>query len=315
MKPLVIVFEGIDCSGKSNIIRLVMNELDSNKAILLKGVDNVDEKNYRDLLVNKDIITDVHIRATLYNSALSECYEKILTSIALKKEIILLDRSHISMFAYQHKANPINIFNNSYTKVRWEKILATCNVVFIYLNVDENILKEKNPNLIIVDMSKGVDKLNNNPYIWMDPFAMRIIAKNVYETFIEIDKNRKDFYQENYERFLDEIDDTFLKIKQKMSGSEITTIYAFDDYWDIFANRFRLNIIKKEKKYLNISDVSETLEFTQNKNIKKLLFYRGMDYNIALSLSSNLNVEILEDDIFGDNWQYNLLNLSQNLFK
>ena len=141
------------------------------------------------------------------------------------------------------------------------------------------------------------------------------IAKNFYETFIEVDKNRKDFYQENYERFLDEIDDTFLKIKQKMSGSEITTIYAFDDYWDIFANRFRLNIIKKEKKYLNISDVSETLEFTQNKNIKKLLFYRGMDYNIALSLSSNLNVEILEDDIFGDNWQYNLLNLSQNLFK
>ena len=179
----------------------------------------------------------------------------------------------------------------------------------------ENILKEKNANLIIVDMSKGVDKLNNNPYIWMDPFAMRIIAKNVYETFIEIDKNKKDFYQENYERFLDEIDDTFLKIKQKMSGSEITTIYAFDDYWDIFANRFRLNIIKKEKKYLNISDVSETLEFTQNKNIKKLLFYRGMDYNIALSLSSNLSVEILEDDIFGDNWQYNLLNLSQNLFK
>jgi zinc transport system substrate-binding protein len=179
----------------------------------------------------------------------------------------------------------------------------------------ENILKEKNPNLIIVDMSKGVDKINNNPYIWMDPFAMRIIAKNVYETLIQIDKNKKDFYKENYERFLDEIDDTFLKIKQKMSGSEITTLYAFDDYWDNFANRFRLNIIKKEKKYLNISDVSETLEFTQNKNIRKLLFYRGMDYNIALSFSSNLNVEILEDDIFGDNWQFNLLNLSQNLFK
>ena len=179
----------------------------------------------------------------------------------------------------------------------------------------ENILKEKNPNLIIVDMSKGVDKLNNNPYIWMDPFAMRIIAKNVYETFIEIDKNRKDFYKENYERFLDEIDDTFLKIKQKMSGSEITTIYAFDDYWDYFANRFRLDIIKKEKKYLNITDVSDTLQFTQDRNIKKLLFYRGMDYNIALSLSSNLNVEIIEDDIFGDNWQFNLLNLSQNLFK
>jgi zinc transport system substrate-binding protein len=65
-------------------------------------------------------------------------------------------------------------------------------------------------------------------------------------------------------------------------------IYAFDDYWDYFANRFGLDIIKKEKKYLNITDVSDTLEFTQDRNIKKLLFSRGMDYNIALSLSSNL---------------------------
>jgi zinc transport system substrate-binding protein len=179
----------------------------------------------------------------------------------------------------------------------------------------ESILKEKNPNLIIVDMSKGVDKMNNNPYIWMDPFAMRVVAKNVYETFIEIDKDNKSFYKENYEKFLDEIDDTFLKIKQKMSGSEVTTIYAFDDYWDNFANRFRLNIIKQDKKYLNITDISETLQFTQDKNIKKLLFYRGMDYNIALSFSSNLNIEIIEDDIFDDKWQFNLLNLSQNLFK
>lgn len=179
----------------------------------------------------------------------------------------------------------------------------------------ESILKEKNPDLIIIDMSKGVDKLDNNPYIWMDPFAMRIVAKNIYEAFISIDKNKKDFYEENYEKFLDEIDDTFLKIKQKMNGSEVTSLYAFDDYWDYFANRFRLYVIKKEKKYLNISDISNTLEFTQNQNIKKLLFYRGMDYNIALSLSSNLNVEIIEDDIFEDKWQFNLLNLSNNLFK
>jgi len=179
----------------------------------------------------------------------------------------------------------------------------------------ENILKEKNPNLIIVDMSKDVDKINNNLYIWMDPFSMRIVAKNIYEAFIEIDKDNKDFYKENYEKFLDEIDDTFLKIKQKMAGSDVTTIYSFDDYWDYFSNRFRVNIIKKEKKYLNITDVSTTLEFTQNKNIKKLLFYRGMDYNIALSLSNNLNVKIIEDDIFADKWQFNLLNLSQNLFK
>jgi zinc transport system substrate-binding protein len=72
-------------------------------------------------------------------------------------------------------------------------------------------------------MSKDVNKLITILIFGLDPFAMRVIAKNIYEALIELDNNKKDFYKENYERFLDEIDDTFLKIKQKINGSEITT--------------------------------------------------------------------------------------------
>lgn len=179
----------------------------------------------------------------------------------------------------------------------------------------EKILKEVNPNLIVVDMSKDVDKLGNNPYFWTDPFTLRVVAKNIYEAMIQIDKQKTDFYKENYEKFLEEVDDTFLKIKQKIYGSEVLEVYAFDDYWDYFANRFRIKIVKKEKKYLNITEIPSAVQFTKDRNIKKLLYYNGMDYNVALSLSSNLNVEILEDDIFGDIWQLNLINFSQNLFK
>ncbi|MBU0925506.1 zinc ABC transporter substrate-binding protein [bacterium] len=179
----------------------------------------------------------------------------------------------------------------------------------------EKILKEVNPNLIVVDMSKDVDKLGNNPYFWTDPFTLRVVAKNIYEAMIQIDKQKTDFYKENYENFLEEVDDTFLKIKQKIYGSEVLEVYAFDDYWDYFANRFRIKIVKKEKKYLNITEIPSAVQFTKDRNIKKLLYYNGMDYNVALSLSSNLNVEILEDDIFGDIWQLNLINFSQNLFK
>ena len=42
----------------------------------------------------------------------------------------------------------------------------------------ENILKEKNPNLIIVDMSKGVDKFNNNPYIFTNKNTIIILNNN-----------------------------------------------------------------------------------------------------------------------------------------
>lgn len=179
----------------------------------------------------------------------------------------------------------------------------------------EEILKENNPNIIIIDMSKDVDKIADNPYFWTDPFTLRIVAKNVYETFIKIDKYNANIYKKNYEEFLGEIDETFLKIKQKMTNSNVMVIYAFDDYWDYFAKRFRIEIIKKDKKYLNIKEVPSLVKFSEDKNINKLLFFGKIDYNIALSLSTNLNLEIIKDDIFADRWQFNLLNLSQNLFK
>jgi zinc transport system substrate-binding protein len=209
---------------------------------------------------------------------------------------------------------------SEYRKIPQSEISRLSNSkIYFHVGLDvekeyEDILKKNNPNLIIINMSKNVDKIAGNPYFWTDPFTLRIVAKNIYDILIEIDKYKAEFYKKNYEKFLNEIDDTFLKIKQKIKDSDVTTIYVFDDYWNYFANRFRIEIIKKEKKYLNISDISSILKFSQDKNIKKLLFYNGMDYNIALSLSTNLNLKIVEDDIFGDRWQFNLLNLSQNLF-
>lgn len=197
MKPTVIIFEGIDCSGKSNIIRLISNELDPERSVVLKAIDNVENKNYRDLLVNKDLIIDINIRATLYNDAISECYNQVLTNIALKQDIILLDRSHISMFAYQYKANPINVFNNSYTKVRWEKILATCNVVFIYLNVDENILKERYSNKEDKDYSDIVTFTDNYKSIIREYSRIQDIESMSFYQFHNLVNNNLDDVRRN----------------------------------------------------------------------------------------------------------------------
>ena len=179
----------------------------------------------------------------------------------------------------------------------------------------EKVLKNQNPNLIVVDMSANIEKINQNPYIWTDPLLLRIVAKNIFDALVKMDKYKKDFYQTNYENFLNEIDETFLKVKQKLGKSEIETVYVCDDYWEYFAKRFRIETIKKEEKYLNISEIPELMKFTQDKNIKKILFFDTKDYAKILSLSSNLNLQIIEDDIFNNTWQFNLTNLAQNLTK
>ena len=175
------------------------------------------------------------------------------------------------------------------------------------------VLSEKNPNLIVVDISFNVNKIENNPYFWTDPLNLRAVAKNIYDTFVKYDKYKESYYRENYEKFLDEVDETFLKIKQKLNSCDVQHIYVFDNYWDYFAKRFGIVTTLREKKYLNISEVPKLIEFTKDKNVKKLLFSKGDNREYILSLTKNLNITAIENDIFSNTWQLNLLDLTQNL--
>ena len=212
-------------------------------------------------------------------------------------------------------------YTETYNELPQSELIKLANSkIFFHFGLDiekkyAEILLKQNPSLIIVDISSNVTKMNNNPYIWTDPFNMRVVAKNIYDAFIKIDKYKESYYKQNYEKFLDEIDDTFLKIKQKLHTIDIQNIFVFDSYWDYYAKRFGINIYTREKRYLNINEMTPVNEFIKEKNIKKLLFTHDSNYDYIRTLNSSMKVEAVEDNIFGDIWQLNLLNLTQNIIK
>ncbi|AXX89416.1 hypothetical protein CKA55_09400 [Arcobacter suis] len=208
---------------------------------------------------------------------------------------------------------------NTYKDIPISEIskLANSKIFFHFgLEVEKQyaeVLLRHNPKLVIVDISANVSKIENNPYIWTDPLNLRAVAKNIYEAFAKYDKSKESYYKENYEKFLDEIDQTFLKIKQKLNNSEIQYIYVFDDFWEYFAKRFGITTVFREKKYLSSNELSQVNEFTKDKNITKLLFSKEDKQDFINSLTKNLNINAIEDDIFNDSWQLNILNFVEQI--
>lgn len=209
----------------------------------------------------------------------------------------------------------------SYQELPYSEISKLSNAkIYFHFGLDvekkyAEVLLKENPNLIVVDISANVNKIDNNPYIWTDPLNLRVVAKNIYEAFVKIDKYKEPYYKENYEKFLDEIDQTFLRIKQKLNSSEVQHIYVFDDFWEYFAKRFGISTFYREKRYLNISEIPQMSEFAKDKNITKLLFSKDDNQDFVTSISKNLNLSAIEDDIFNDSWQLSILNLVQNISK
>ena len=106
----VIVFEGIEASGKSTNLDIVVKYLKKKKKNFIKlrepGGSDFSEI-IRKLLLNKKYKLTNKTDLMLFFAARSENYEKIIKK-NYKKKIILIDRFIDSTLAYQHYGMGIN---------------------------------------------------------------------------------------------------------------------------------------------------------------------------------------------------------------
>ena len=103
-KNLVIVFEGIETSGKSTSLKKAVKYLKKNKIKYITfrepGGTKFSEK-LRSLMLNKKSKLNIKTDLFLLMASRSENYDKILKE-NYKKKVILIDRFLDSTLAYQH---------------------------------------------------------------------------------------------------------------------------------------------------------------------------------------------------------------------
>mgnify|MGYP001247919718 CR=1 FL=1 len=176
-KP-IIVFEGIDCSGKSvhtkNVVKFLQKKKLSFISIREPGGNKNSEK-IRKLILNKNINFDKSTDLFLYFASRNENINKVIKK-NFKKKIIIIDRFVDSTMAYQHYGMKIN-------KLLIRKInnylLKDIKISFTFLNVvNEKNLKKR---LALRKKLNRYDKFNINFY------------KKVQKGFLKISKNNKKY--------------------------------------------------------------------------------------------------------------------------
>ena len=178
-KKPIIVFEGIDGSGKSHHITKVSKFLKKKKLSYLKIREpggSLNSEKIRKLILNKKSNFSIHTDLLLYLAARSENIN--LIKKFYKKKIILIDRFTDSTIAYQHygmgvNLKIINIINNF--------LLKEIKVSFTFLNV----VNKKN---LYLRLKK---RRSLNRY---DKFDIRFYDK-VQKGFLNLAKSNKKSYK------------------------------------------------------------------------------------------------------------------------
>ena len=178
-KKPIIVFEGIEGSGKTHHITTIENHLKKKKMKYIKirepGGSPNSEKIRKLILSNKSNFNK-NTDLLLYLAARSENINEINKSY--KKKIILIDRFTDSTIAYQHYGMGVNInLINTINKF----LLKNIKIDFTFLNT----VSEKN----LFDRLKKRKSLNR-----YDKFDMKFYSK-VQAGFLKLSKKQKKKYQ------------------------------------------------------------------------------------------------------------------------
>ena len=191
-KKPIIVFEGIEGSGKSHHIRKIVSFLKKNKVdfiYLREPGGNPNSEKIRKLILSKKTKFQPKTDLLLYIAARNENISILMKNY--KKKIILIDRFVDSTVAYQHYGMGLNInFINNINKF----VLDRLKVDFTFLNVvsEKNMIKRLKKRKRL----NRYDKFNKNFYKKVQRGFIKIAKKNPKKYFIvnsnlEIKSNEK----------------------------------------------------------------------------------------------------------------------------
>ena len=199
-KNLIIVFEGIEGTGKSYHINKVSNYLKkkNKKFIQIREPGGtLNSEKIRRLILNNKSTFNKYTDLLLYLSARSENIDLIRKNMG--KKIILIDRFSDSTIAYQHYGMGVNL---EFIKYINDFLLKGIKVDFTFLNtvskknMKDRLMKRKNLN--------RYDKFNYDFYSKVQKGFIKILKKSP-EKYTQVNSNLS--IEKNEKIILDKIND------------------------------------------------------------------------------------------------------------
>ncbi len=154
-----------------------------------------------------------------------------------------------------------------------------------------NKIKEINPSIEVVDFGKWIKKENNNPHIWLSPALLMLQAKVVLNTFIKHDPQNKEYYIQNYLKYVDSLknlEKEGFNIKQK-------AFITFHPSFYYFAKDFLIKeiAIEKEGKSPSFSYLAKIIKIAKQNKVKTVIISPEFPTKYAKIVAAKIGAKVI----------------------
>lgn len=194
-------------------------------------------------------------------------------------------------------------------------------------------LAENNPNIKIVDCSKGIELIKGkehnhtdenghthshgelDPHIWSSPTAVKVMSENMVNSLIEFDPDNRELYQNNYEIFINKVDSTDSIIRELLNDIPTRSFIIFHPALGYFAQEFDLHqySIEFEGKNPSPAQIKMLIDIAAKEKINTVFIQKGFDEKNAEVLARQIGAEIFEINPMGYDWDIELINIAEIL--
>lgn len=105
-----------------------------------------------------------------------------------------------------------------------------------------------NTDMLIVDCSKGIELMGTDPHIWNSPVNTKTIVENICEGLIQVDPDNADFYTQNKNDYLKELDILDGYIHCELDVFTNRTFIIYHPAFGYFADEYNLTQLAVEHK-------------------------------------------------------------------
>jgi zinc transport system substrate-binding protein len=194
-------------------------------------------------------------------------------------------------------------------------------------------IKELNPNIQFVDLSKGINLLeghkhreimgedehhtNYDPHIWTSILEFKQMAHRTCEVLCEIFPEKKQQYSENLAKIEVDINTLDSLIKKMVSGAATKNFLIYHPALSYFARDYGLNQISIEEDGKNPSaqKLTELINLAKTDNLNSIFIQSQFDSHNAEVLAFELGGDVVSIDPLGYDWLKNMYDLTYKLSK
>ena len=155
-----------------------------------------------------------------------------------------------------------------------------------------------------------------DPHTWTSPKNVKIMAKNIYDTLVQVDSLNKEYYLNNYNNFVNEINQTDKEIKQIFSKiPKDSKFMVFHPAWGYFAKEYNLVQfpIEIEGKEPKPKMLKRIIEEAKKENIKAIFTQSEFSDKSAKVIADELKIKVIKETPLATNWSQNLIHVANTI--